>query len=65
VAAGTTGALSVQLASVSLLSQGTFVLPGGFRLKVAGTWKDATAFIKVGDWKQATPYVKVGGVWKQ
>jgi hypothetical protein len=64
VAAGTTGALSVQLASVSLLSQGTFVLPGGFRLK-AGTWKDATAFIKVGDWKQATPYVKVGGVWKQ
>jgi hypothetical protein len=64
VAAGTTGVLSVQLASVSLVSQGTFVLPGGFRLKVAGTWKDATAFIKVGDWKQATPYIKVNGVWK-
>jgi hypothetical protein len=64
VAAGTTGVLSVQLASVSLVSRGGEVLPGGFRLKVAGTWKDATAFIKVGDWKQATPYIKVNGVWK-
>lgn len=64
VAAGTTGVLSVQLASVVLVASGSEVLPGGFRLNVAGTWKDATAFIKVGDWKQATPFIKVNGVWK-
>jgi hypothetical protein len=39
---------------------------GGFRLKVAGEWKDAMAFVKVtGTWKSATPFVKVSGVWKQ
>jgi hypothetical protein len=38
---------------------------GGFRLNVAGEWKDAMAFVKVtGTWKNATPYVKVSGVWK-
>jgi hypothetical protein len=63
VANGATGSLSVQLASATLVS-GNVAL-GGFRLNVAGEWKDATAFVKVtGDWKSATPFVKVGGVWK-
>ena len=39
--------------------------PTGFRLKVAGEWKNANAFVKVtGTWKNATPFVKVGGVWE-
>jgi len=64
VANGATGSLSVQLASATLVS-GNVAL-GGFRLKVAGEWKDAMAFVKVtGTWKSATPYVKVSGVWKQ
>jgi hypothetical protein len=34
-------------------------------LKVAGTWKQATAFIKVaGVWKQAEPKIKISGVWR-
>ena len=64
VANGATGSLSVQLASATLVS-GDVAL-GGFRLKVAGEWKDAMAFVKVtGTWKSATPFVKVSGVWKQ
>ncbi len=64
VANGATGSLSVQLASATLVS-GNVAL-GGFRLKVAGEWKDAMAFVKVtGTWKSATPFVKVSGVWKQ
>ena len=36
-----------------------------FWIKVAGVWKQATAFIKIsGVWKQATPYIKVSGIWK-
>jgi hypothetical protein len=63
LSAGATGTLSVQLASATLVS-GNVAL-GGFRLKVAGEWKDAMAFVKVtGTWKNATPYVKVSGVWK-
>ena len=63
VANGAAGSLSVQLASATLQS-GNVAL-GGFRLKVAGEWKDAMAFVKVtGTWKSATPFVKVGGVWK-
>jgi hypothetical protein len=63
VANGATGSLSVQLASATLQS-GNVAL-GGFRLKVAGEWKDAMAFVKVtGTWKSATPFVKVGGVWE-
>jgi len=63
VANGATGTLSVQLASATLVS-GNVAL-GGFRLKVAGEWKDAMAFVKVtGTWKSATPFVKVGGVWE-
>lgn len=63
VANGATGSLSVQLASATLVS-GNVAL-GGFRLKVAGEWKDAMAFVKVtGTWKNATPFVKVGGVWE-
>jgi hypothetical protein len=34
-------------------------------LKVAGVWKQATAFLKVtGTWKTTTPYIKVSGNWK-
>ncbi len=63
VANGATGSLSVQLASATLQS-GNVAL-GGFRLKVAGEWKDAMAFVKVtGTWKSATPFVKVGGIWE-
>ena len=63
VANGATGSLSVQLASATLQS-GNVAL-GGFRLNVAGEWKDAMAFVKVtGTWKSATPFVKVGGVWE-
>jgi hypothetical protein len=63
VANGATGLLSVQLASATLQS-GNVAL-GGFRLNVAGEWKDAMAFVKVtGTWKSATPFVKVGGVWE-
>lgn len=65
VANGTTAALSVQLASVSLTARGGETLPGGFKLNVAGDWKDATLFVKVGgSWKTATPFIKVGGAWK-
>lgn len=36
------------------------------KLKVNGTWKDATPHIKVnGSWKEATPYIKVNGAWKE
>jgi hypothetical protein len=63
VANGATGTLSVQLASATLVS-GNVAL-GGFRLNVAGEWKNANAFVKVtGTWKSATPFVKVGGVWE-
>ena len=34
-------------------------------LKVAGVWKQSTAFLKVtGTWKTTTPYIKVSGNWK-
>jgi hypothetical protein len=34
-------------------------------LKVAGVWKQSTAFLKVtGTWKTTTPYIKVSGTWK-
>jgi hypothetical protein len=63
LSAGATGTLSVQLASATL--QSSNVALGGFRLKVAGEWKNANAFVKVtGTWKSATPFVKVSGVWK-
>jgi hypothetical protein len=63
LSAGATGTLSVQLASATLVS-GNVAL-GGFRLNVAGEWKNANAFVKVtGTWKNATPFVKVIGVWK-
>jgi hypothetical protein len=63
VANGATGSLSVQLASATLVS-GNVAL-GGFRLNVAGEWKNANAFVKVtGTWKNATPFVKVSGIWK-
>lgn len=63
VSNGATGSLSVQLASATLQS-GNVAL-GGFRLKVAGEWKNANAFVKVtGTWKSATPFVKVGGIWE-
>lgn len=34
-------------------------------IKVAGTWKTATAYINVsGTWKTSTPKIKVSGTWK-
>jgi hypothetical protein len=34
-------------------------------LKVAGVWKQSTAFIKVaGTWETSTPFIKVTGTWK-
>jgi hypothetical protein len=44
---------------------GTSSVSSIFWLKVAGVWKQATAYIKVsGVWKTATPNIKVSGVWK-
>lgn len=34
-------------------------------INVAGTWKEATPFIKAsGTWKQATPFIKVASIWR-
>ena len=48
-------------------SQFAYIIVVGnqFWIKIAGIWKQATAFVKIsGVWKSTTPYVKVGGVWK-
>ena len=36
-----------------------------FFVKVAGSWKQATAYIKIGGvWKQASPKINISGTWK-
>jgi hypothetical protein len=47
-----------------LTSTGGDILPGGFKIRVNGEWKDTTAFIKDGTWKVVTPRIKINGTWK-
>lgn len=36
-----------------------------FWIKIAGTWKQAVAFVKIsGNWQQIQPKINISGIWR-